>query len=283
MAEYEPLAVAEVSLEGAAETDLDHSYVVADDMGSTDPGETVRTGRVVHQEGGISHGGFVPDGSGGESLALHVGENNGRLVLYDAQTLEPTGVVANAVDGEWMGAFDVSPDERQVCCCIGLDHRSRVAMYQIEQGVAWRERWSHSSGGPLYIDARFSPDSSVIACVMLGEDKVIFHDAETGAPTGSTCVTFGVCKNVVPLANCFNTLRFTRDFMVVSGGYETKDARTVGVWPLVNIGGEKKRLVETDVVEDDEPAVLSYNCDVGPIATCEKYCELQHKWHLFPG
>jgi hypothetical protein len=128
--------------------------------------QALRQARAVSQDGGITLGGagFVPNGQGKESLALNVGAGSTRLVLHDAQTLLETGV-AISTDGEWIYGFHMSPDRRDACGGIGLDGKARLVVFEVSRGPPWHERWAEHKGNPV-IDAVFSADGSVVACVV---------------------------------------------------------------------------------------------------------------------
>ena len=83
---------------------------------------------------------FVSNGQGNESLVLQIGGGGNRLVLHDAQTLEETGVAIETED-EFIWNFRVSPDGSHACVGIGLDARARLAVFDVDQGPPWRERW----------------------------------------------------------------------------------------------------------------------------------------------
>ena len=90
-------------------------------------------------------------------------------------------------------------------------------------GAAPRPRTQTKSG--TVFDVEFSADGSVIACVTQGLDNVDIHDARTGALRAR--IPFGVIATNAPQSKWSFTLRFSKELLVVSGGYGTADEKTV--------------------------------------------------------
>ena len=84
--------------------------------------------------------------------------------------------------------------------------------------------WTQTKGA-MVCDVEFSADGSVIACVTQGADQVDIHDARTGALR--VRIPFGVIAASGPQAKYCCTLRFSKELLVVSGGFGTADEKTV--------------------------------------------------------
>ncbi len=235
--------------------------------------QALRQGRAVYLDGGpcFASACFVPHAKGKEELALVSGVGNSQLVLHDVHTLLETGVAVET-EGEFMFGIRLSPDRCHACVGIGLDGRARLAVLNIGQAPPWCTRWSEVKGKPV-MDADFSADGSVVACVAQTVQQIDLHDAEDGSLLRS--VPFGVASVQVPATNYSFTLRFTADFLVVSGGYKTEDEKAVGVWRLKNLTKDGDKMVllsETTVVAEVTPTkLLMYDSIVGPVATCKKH------------
>lgn len=71
----------------------------------------------------------------------------------------------------------------------------------------------------------FSADSSVVAAIESKRQYIDLYDAESGALR--TSIPFGVAQAVVLEATPGFSVRFSPEFLVVSGGFGTPDEQTV--------------------------------------------------------
>ena len=175
-------------------------------------------------EGSVGIGGtvFIPAAHDQpECLALPIGAGNTQLHLLDARTLALRGV-ALETEGEMILKVLLAPDASRACAAIGKGASARIAAFSVD--ARWTQVWTQTKGAPVF-DVEFSADGSVIACVTLDVHQVDIHDARTGILRAR--VPFGVYNTIGPQAKLCCTLRFSRELLVVSGGFGTADEKTV--------------------------------------------------------
>ena len=181
----------------------------------------------MDQEGGVCIGSavFIPAaGDQPECLALPIGAGNTQLHLLDARTLAKRSVALETPD-EFICKVLLAPDGSRACAALGPDAKTRIVVFDVGAGTPWKQLWTQTKGNVVY-DVEFSADGSVIARVTLAVQQVDIHDARTGALRAS--IAFGVIATHTPAqAKICCTLRFSKELLVVSGGYGTADEKTV--------------------------------------------------------
>ena len=167
---------------------------------------------------------FIPAiGDQPECLALPIGAGNTQLHLLDARTLAKRSVALETPD-EFICKVLLAPDASRACAAIGIDASARIALFDVGAGTPWEQVWTQTKGNGV-TDVEFSADGSVIACVTLDVHQVDIHDAQTGDLRAR--IPFGVIAVNGPQAKYCCTLRFSKELLVVSGGYRTADEKTV--------------------------------------------------------
>ncbi len=154
-------------------------------------------------------------------LALSIGAGNTQLHLLDARTLAKRSV---ALEGQYICKVLLAPNARQACAAIGSGDKARIAAFDVGAGTPWKQVWAQTKGAVVF-DVEFSVDGSLIACATMGVEQVDIHDARTGDLRAR--IPFGVIAANGPQAKYCFTLRFSKELLVVSGGYGTADEKTV--------------------------------------------------------
>ena len=185
----------------------------------------LRQRHVVDLEGAVGLGGAVFISAAGdqpECLALTIGASSTQLHLLNARTLAKQSVALEMPT--FICKVALAPDASRACVAVGLDASARIAVFTVGVDTPWEQVWTQTKGAPVF-DVEFSADGSVIACVTLDVHQVDIHDARTGILRAR--VPFGVYNTIGPQAKLCCTLRFSRELLVVSGGFGTADEKTV--------------------------------------------------------
>ena len=150
---------------------------------------------------------------GADTKARTLGARGGALERGHGAPLEPLAQLRDALGG----VPEVHAPE--AICLL-----SRVAVFDVGAGTPWKQVWTQTKGN-IVSDVEFSADGSVIACVTMGVHQVDIHDARTGALRAR--IPFGVTATNAPQSKWSCTLRFSKELLVVSGGFGTADEKTV--------------------------------------------------------